>query len=80
MKLDIKRTIKNINRIRERQLEFISNGIDKVTITRISTDHVGDFKFNVLQGLPQIIPRKEFFDFKIHNLNGWINHNVGDTY
>ena len=79
MKLDIKRTIKNINRIRERQLEFISNGIGKVIITRISTDHVGDFKFRrFAKEYLKSSPAKEFFDFKIHNLNGWINHNAGE--
>ena len=79
MKLDIRRTINNLNYIRDKKNDFISKGIEEVSITRISTDYVGDVQFRKFAGGysdPSI--GKQFFNFEIHNLNGWINHDAGN--
>ena len=79
MKLDFNRTIENLDRIRDRRSEFVSNGINEVSVTRISTDHVGDVRFRSFSDdYLESSSSQDFFKFEIHNLNGWINHDAGE--
>ena len=78
MKLDLSRTIENLNYLESRSREFVGSGIASIDVTRISTDGPGDSKFIAFANsyLRQSNSPRPFFDFKLHNLNGWINHDV----
>ena len=80
MKLDIKHTINNINYIRDNMDMFASSGISNVTITRVSTDPVGDLRFRKFAKDYKRYKSgdKNFFIFDLANLNGWINHDAGE--
>ena len=82
MKLNLERTIKNLNIIQSRADEFISSGIKSIDVTRVSTDGPGDSKFSAFaQNYKESqYPSKPFLNFLLYNLNGWINHDVHDDF